>query len=132
MSIPDAAGIRRAQAAANDGLEAAGRRARTFTDPAPMADESKRARDERLQRARLEVLDAGRSLIELGRDLEQAAEDAKRAGVLALRLGGSVPYSELGELLGLSTQGAHKRYRNVEAKASAQRTIDDELEVAAP
>lgn len=61
-------------------------------------------------------------------ELEQRAEAAKRAAVEAARFGVLEPsWAELGDVLGLSPAGAHKRYRDVEGPGP-QVTIDEALE----
>jgi hypothetical protein len=60
-------------------------------------------------------------------ELERGALEARRAAVEGLRcLGAASPsWDELGKLLGVSGQAAHKRYRDVEGP-EPQLTIDDE------
>lgn len=129
MTVHTNRDLLRGQRAIARGLEALGRRTPTLTDPSwdTESREPYERRREREQRARLEVLDGGRDLIARGLELERQAEQAKRAGVEALRHAWpAASWSAIGELLNLSGQGAHKRYRDVEG-LEPELTIDDEL-----
>lgn len=129
------AGLMRAQRAVNRGLEALGRRPRPIVSSEWSLDSTRQENDrhrEIMQRTRLEVLEAGRELIARGRELAAQAEAAKLAGVEALRYAHSpstgVPWSELGDLLGMqSGQGAHKRYAAAVRAPEPELTIDDML-----
>lgn len=120
--------LQRAQRAITRGLEALGRRVPSFTAPVWDSDaEDLRVWDERKARARIEALDGGRDLIARAAELERQADAARRAGVEALRHAWPAePWPRIGELLGMSGQGAHKRYRDV-AELEPELTIDDEL-----
>lgn len=119
--------LARAQKAARRGFEALGKRAPDLTDPLEDHDEHYRQRQERRERVRLEVLDAGRSLIARAAELDRQAREAREAGVEALRHAWPpVGWRDLGELLELSGQGAHKRYRHLDGP-EAELTLDDEL-----
>lgn len=132
---------RRVRRALERGFDAIGRKLPSLIDPpsrprggyvggAESASEYRR-RVELEQRETLQALELGRELVRRGVELEQAAEQAKRAGVEVLRctrIGGE-PWEAIAELLGMSKQGAHKRYRDVEAP-EPELTIDDELERA--
>lgn len=133
----------RGQRAATRGLQALGKRVPAWSDPAydrrrddfqalysPQRQAARRAERERQERARLEVLDAGRTLIAEALELERKADVARRAGVEALRHAWpSQSWEAIGELLGVSGSATHKRYRDVEGP-EAQTTIDDELAAA--
>lgn len=75
--------------------------------------------------------DAADSLLRDALDAEQRARAAQEAAIEALRhLGGMSPgWRAIGAVLGIGGQGAHKRFRHVEAPP-AQTTIDDALQAA--
>lgn len=117
----------RAQRAVTRGLAGLGKRVPAFTDPTP-ADGARAAElEERRLRAHLEVLDGGRELLRIADELERKAELARLAGVEALRHAGpGESWAQIGERLGMTAQGAHKRYRDVDGP-EAELTLDDEL-----
>lgn len=121
--------LERAQRAARRGFEALGRKPPEHVDTRWNTEE-RRSYDrhrEAQQRAQLAVLDAGRSLIAAAADLEERARQAREAGVEALRHAWPpLGWRELGDLLELSGQGAHKRYRHLDGP-EPELTIDDEL-----
>lgn len=118
----------RAQRAIRRGLEGLNRKPPAFTDPTT-SDPGARAseRDESRLRAHLEVLDGGRELIAIANELERKADLARTAGVEALRHAHPpVPWAQIGDRLGMTAQGAHKRFRFVD-EPEAELTLDEEL-----
>lgn len=117
----------RAQRAIARGLAGCGKRVPHFTDPTPAADARASDLEERRLRAHLEVLDGGRELLRIADEFERKAELARLAGVEALRHAGpGESWAQIGERLGITAQGAHKRYRDVDGP-EAELTFDDEL-----
>lgn len=125
--------LARADRAARRAADLLGRRAMPPRYPAdPEADF--RARSTREGGAVVvNTVDAVNELLQQAVDLERRGRDAQAAAIEALRHCGnaSPSWEAIGRILGLSGQGAHKRYNHVEAP-EAQVTIDDELEAIAP
>jgi hypothetical protein len=128
MPVPN---LRRVERAAARYGQALGRTA-DVAEMEGLADRAHAAPSSRERLAELELARrAGARLLERALAQAEAADRAVEAAVEVLRHVGVGPsWAELGEALGLSSQGAHKRYRHVEAP-EPQRTIDDELEASA-
>jgi hypothetical protein len=79
----------------------------------------------------VQMRDGALELLRQAVELERRAHAAQACAVQALRTLGpaSPPWPVIGLELGLSGQGAHKRYRSLEER-ERQATIDDELEAA--
>lgn len=121
--------LRRADHAARRAAEILGKRAMPAPyphDPAKQAVEaSGRRRQAEYDAVLINARDGALRLLRDAVELEQNAQRAQAAAVEALRhLGGaSVSWADIGGILGISAQGAHKRLRSVEGPLP-QITID--------
>lgn len=77
----------------------------------------------------VELHDEARDVLQVAVRAERDAREAQERAVLALRkLGAYSPsWAHVGELVGMSGQGAHRRYAAAAARPPAELTIDDEL-----
>lgn len=130
---------RRAHAAATRAAEHLNRR--TMPAPYPAGDPVELYKARLTDRRARAIHDADAVLVQM-RDgtlellrqavaAERAAAAAQEAAICALRLLGysSPSWTDIGAELGLTAQGAHKRYRHVE-ELERELTIDDELAAA--
>lgn len=78
------------------------------------------------------IVETAEQTLERAAVAELEARQAQELAVEALRScgGASASWERIGELIGISGQAAHKRYRELAARPRAELTIDDELQTA--